>query len=212
MKKINIRIITTEEMLGTASSNPEIHSEYIASKAPDAVSMQQEVEAIGADEVFEKSMTVFPRVDGRPVMWDYQFKGFFKDSVGALRKIPGSESSKLKAFKKEIDGLIFVSPRAISIHFDGDVGVCQRPLRAQTAQGERVALASSESIPAGATMELTITCYVDSDEKMVRECLDYGALRGLGQWRNSGKGRFLWQELDDDGAVIGGNAGEAGVA
>lgn len=212
MKKIHIRIITTEEMLGTASSNPEIHSEYIASKAPDAVSMQQEVEAIGADEVFEKSMTVFPRVDGRPVMWDYQFKGFFKDSVGALRKIPGSESSKLKAFKKEIDGLIFVSPRAIPIHFDGDVGVCQRPLRAQTAQGERVALASSESIPAGATMELTITCYVDSDEKMVRECLDYGALRGLGQWRNSGKGRFLWQELDDDGSVIGGNAGEAGVA
>lgn len=30
---------------------------------------------------------------------------------------------------------------------------------------------------------------------MVRECLDYGVLRGLGQWRNSGKGRFEWEEV-----------------
>lgn len=40
---------------------------------------------------------------------------------------------------------------------------------------------------------------------MVVECLNYGRLRGLGQWRNSGKGRYLWQELDDGGSVIGGN-------
>ena len=47
-----------------------------------------------------------------------------------------------------IDGLIFIAPRQIPIKFDGEMGICQRPLRAQTAQGERVALASSESIPA----------------------------------------------------------------
>lgn len=28
---------------------------------------------------------------------------------------------------------------------------------------------------------------------------------GFGQWRNSGKGRHLWDELDADGNVIGGN-------
>lgn len=27
----------------------------------------------------------------------------------------------------------------------------------------------------------------------------------LRQWRNSGKGRFVWDLLDENGAVIGGN-------
>ena len=33
------------------------------------------------------------------------------------------------------------------------------------------------------------------DAETVREWLDYGALRGLFQWRNSGKGRFEWEEV-----------------
>lgn len=197
MKQIKVRITTTEEMLGTASANPEIHSEFIASKAPDAPKMAEEVEAVGAEEVFEKAMTVFPKVNGSPIMWDYQWKGFFKDTCSSLRKVTGTESSKIKAFKKEIDGLIFVEPRAIPITFEGEMGVCQRPLRGQTPQGERIALASSESIPAGATMEFTITCMLDNQEAAVREWLDYGKWRGIGQWRNSGKGRFTWEEVKD---------------
>lgn len=117
----------------------------------------------------------------------------------------GTKSSKIKAFKKEIDGLIFPEPRQIKINFDGDIGNCQRPLRASTAQGERIALANSETIPSGATIEFTVVCLVDSYIDTVKEWLDYGKYRGLGQWRNSGKGRFLWQELDKDGNVIGGN-------
>ena len=118
MTEIRVRVTTTEEMLGTASANPDIHEEFIASKAPDAKSTEEEIAAIGVEEAFEKQMTVFPRVDGNPIMWDYQWKGFFKDTCSALRKITGehgTESSKIKAFKKEIDGLIFVFPRAIQI-------------------------------------------------------------------------------------------------
>lgn len=196
MKTLKVKITTTEEILGTASSNPEIHEEFIASKAPDAMTREEEVAAIGAEEVFDKSMTVFPRdAEGNPIAWDYQWKGFFKDACGMLRKIPGTECSKIKAFKKEIDGLVFVYPRQIPINFDGDVGICQRPLRAQTAQGERVALASSESIPAGATMEFEIKLMLDSHEKAIIEMLDYGIDRGFGQWRNSGKGRFTYEIL-----------------
>ena len=193
MKEIKVKVTFIEDILGTASANPEIHREFIAGNAPDAPSMEEEVAAIGAEGVFEKGMTVFPRVDGKPIAWDYQWKGFFKDACGMLRKVPGSECSKIKAYKKEIDGLVFIEPRAIPIVFDGEIGICQRPLRGQTAQGERIALASSESIPAGATMEFSVKCLCDSHMPAIIEMLNYGVLRGFGQWRNSGKGRFTYQ-------------------
>lgn len=193
---MKIKVTFLDEVLGTASADPEIHNDFIASKAPDAPSREEEIEAIGVDGVIEKSKTVFPRnAKGEPILWDYQIKGFFKDACGMLRKVKGSASEGIKAYKKEIDGLIFVSPRQIDIMFDGKIGSCQRPLRAQTAQGERVALANSETIPAGATIEITIQCLSGTHEKAVREWLDYGKLRGIGQWRNSGKGRFDWEEI-----------------
>lgn len=197
-KVLKVRVTMFEEILGTASANPEIHEEFIASKAPDAPSREEEVAAIGAEEVFEKGMTVFPRdKNGKPIVWDYQWKGFFKDACAALRKVPKSECGKIKAYKKEIDGLIFPEPRQIPILFDGDIGICQRPLRGQTAQGERIALASSECIPAGASMTFDIRMLLPDHEKAVREMLNYGKLRGFGQWRNSGKGRFPYEVLDE---------------
>ena len=196
MKEIKAKITFTEELLGTASSDPEVHKTYIASKAPNAPKLEEEVKALGADNVAEKSMTIFPRdKDGNPILWDYQIKGFFKDSCSALRKVTGTASSKIKAYKKEIDGLIFVFPREIKLNLNGEIGICERPLRAQTAQGERVALASSETVPAGSSAKITIRCLSDAHEKAVREWLDYGQLKGLGQWRNSGKGRFTWEEI-----------------
>jgi hypothetical protein len=73
------------------------------------------------------------------------------------------------------------------------VGRCERPLRAQTAQGERVALASSETVPAGCTLEFTVIALREDLLDYVEEWLDYGGLRGFGQWRNSGKGCFTWE-------------------
>lgn len=198
MKEMKVRLEFFEEVLGTASSDPEIHEKYIASNAPDAPSRKEEVEALGAEEVFEKSMTVFPRLDdGKPFLWDYQIKGFFKDSCRMLRMVKGTPSSAIKAYKKEIDGLIFVKERQIRFLFEGEIGICQRPLRASTAQGERIALSSSETVPAGSAIEFTIQCMVDSDMAAVIEWLDYGDLRGIGQWRNSGKGRFKWRDITD---------------
>lgn len=198
MKSLKVKITFTEEMLGTASNNPEIHRTYIASKSADALKIEEEVAAVGVDEVVENSMTVFPRNEnGEPILWDYQIRGFFKDTCSALKKVSGTESSKIKAFKKEIDGLIFVEPRQIPFNCSGEIGECQRPLRASTAQGERIALAHSETIPVGSSIEFSIIMLSDSHEKAVREWLDYGKYRGLGQWRNSGKGRFEWEEINE---------------
>lgn len=206
MKELKVRLTFTEAILGMSPGNDDIYREFIGSKAPDASTVEDEVERLGADAVVEKGMTVFPRMeDGRPFLYDYQIKGFFKDTCGALRRVKGTKSADIKAFKKETDRLIFPRPRMIPFKFDGEVGLCQRPLRAQTAQGERIALSISEEIQAGAQVEFSILMLNDDHEKLVKEWLDYGKLSGIGQWHNSGKGRFEWEELDANGNVIGGN-------
>lgn len=199
---MKVKIVFEDEVLGTASANPDIHREYIASNSKDSQSREEEVAAIGVDGAVEKSMTVFPRSNGNPIFWDYQIKGFFKDACSMLARVGGkgngvNESGKLKAYKKIIDGMIFVAPRKIDISIPegAKIGSCQRPLRGQTAQGERIALANSETVPEGSSIDLDITCLDATHEKAVREWLNYGKLRGIGQWRNSGKGRFKWEEL-----------------
>lgn len=213
MEKLHVKLTFVEPILGTAPNNEEIYRDFIGSKAPDAATIEDEVAAVGADEVAEKGMTVFPRdPDGKPILWDYQVRGFFKDAcsmlsrltvkevdpaTGKAKKTVKNESGKMTAFKKTIDGLIFVEPRMIPLNFDGEIGICQRPLRAQTMQGERVALAMSEEIPAGATAEFTVLCLDPGHIKAVKEWLDYGSLRGIGQWRNSGKGRFIYEIIEE---------------
>lgn len=200
MGKFKIRITFEEECLGTASQNPDIQRDYISSKAPDALSKAEEIAAIGQEAYEEKQMTVFPRDNkGNPIFYDYQIKGFFKDACSMLKRCKGEKyakhSSALTAFKKEIDGLIFVFPRKIKINIPkgGRIGDLQRPLRASTAQGERITLARSETIPAGSWIDIEIDCLKDSLKDAVREWLEYGTLRGIGQWRNASYGRFKWE-------------------
>lgn len=211
MKTLKVRLTLTEEALGMMPTSKEVHEEFIASKAPDAPSIEEEVEAVGVEEVVEKQKTVFPRMaDGTPFFWDYQMRGMIKDALGMLKRATGTIASKMTAYKKTVDGLIFVQERKIPIHLGGEMGDCQRPLRASGPSGERVALAHSETIPAGSWCEFTFELWKDDLDDAIRECLDYGRRRGLAQWRNSGKGIFEWDELDDDGNIIGGNHTEEG--
>ena len=201
METIKIRLTFIEKVLGTAPNNEDVYKDFIASKAPEAKSVEDEIEALGVDAVVEKGMTVFPKdADGNPILWDYQIKGFFKDSCSMLARVgkagKPNESSKMKAYKKIIDGLIFPYPRQIVLHSPSGIGVCQRPLRAQTPQGERVALAMSEELPAGTWCEFEIKCLTEDVIPAVFEWLEYGVLRGIGQWRNSGCGRFTYEVTD----------------
>ena len=201
---MRVHIDFIDEILGTAAGSKDIHGDYIASKAPDAMTKEEEIETFGEDEFRAKGKTVFPRDDkGNPIFWNYQWKGFFKSAASALNKLPGTQSYKIRTrFKKEIDLGIFPfadasnkGNRAIVIHTDESIGECQRPLRAQTMQGERVAIADSESIAPGAWCEFDIYMLNPKNKKLVEEWLDYGALNGMGQWRNSGKGAFTWREI-----------------
>lgn len=198
MKQMKVRIEFLEDILGTANADKDVHSEFIASKAPDAPTREEEVASLGVEEVEHKEMTIFPHLeDGTPFLWDYQIRGFFKSAAQAMSYIGGK--SKLTAYKKKVDLLVFVKERKIPLIIpEGkEMGNCQRPLRASTMQGDRVALANSETCPAGTTAEFTIEVLQDDLMKHVIEWLDYGKYNGLGQWRNSGAGSFVWTDITD---------------
>lgn len=202
MMTAKVLVTFEDELLGTCSGNTEIHSQFIASKSADADKQAEELAALPAVELEEQSKTIFPRLDGKPFLWDYQVKGFFKDAALAMIESDGSCISTGEAqkklnmtkytYKRTIDNQIFISPRKIMLELPagGVIGDCQRPLRAMTMRGERIALAQSETVPAGTTMEFTITLMHSRLEPFVLEALKYGAFKGFGQWRNSGKGRF----------------------
>lgn len=183
-----------EPLLGTVPLNPDLYGEWVGSKNPNGL-QEDEMESLDwckAEEI-EKGTTGFHRADdGKPILYDYQVKGFLKDACGMLRRVKGTGSEKLTAYKKVIDGLVFIKPRRIGIELAGDIGILERPLRAQTAQGERVALARSEYAPVGSKIRFTLLVLSSKDvkESLLREWLEYGALRGLGQWRNASYGSF----------------------
>lgn len=183
----------TEPILGTVPKDKAVYESYIASKTELVdEALTEELATVPVSE--EKGWTGFHEVDGQPILYDYVVKGFFKDACSMLRRVKGTKSAKVRAYKKIIDGLIFVEPRRIPFNLNGgEMDVLERPLRAHTAQGERVSLARSDTVPAGATLEFTITILGEVSEDLLREWLDYGRLRGLGQWRNSGWGRFEYE-------------------
>ena len=92
-KILKVKITFLEPVLGTWPSNQNVARDFIASKSPDAATIEDEVAALGADAVADKGMTVFPRNEnGEPVLYDYQIKGFFKDSCGMLARVGGKAS------------------------------------------------------------------------------------------------------------------------
>ena len=201
---MKIKLTLTEELLGTKAANPDVFADYIASKHPSGTPQKDELD--NAEHREEAGTTVFHRMNGQPGIYDYQVKGFFKDSCAALnrfdkelREVNGKALEKLSAFKSKIDGAIFVFPRFIPLVLPAGtaIGICERPLRAETAQGPRVSLCRSETTPPGTTLEIDIQIFSKELSPYVELFLNYGKLRGLGQWRNSGKGRFTWELLPE---------------
>jgi len=197
---IKVELEFTEPLLGTLPGDEKLAEEYVMSKHPDGV---QEDEKVSLPEEIKKSSSYFARNSkDNPILWDYQIKGFFKDACSMMRRV--SPIDELKAHKKIIDGLVFVTPRQIplilpakssSMDKGKSLSFTERPLRISTPKGERTALARSETAPAGTKIQIEILLLKPSLKKYIVNWLDYGILRGLGQWRNSGMGRFKWRML-----------------
>jgi hypothetical protein len=209
---VKIIITLTEEMLGTKALPADVFEEYIGEGCPDSTLIKKEVEnaknteaEVRAASDGQPPVTVFHRnAAGDLIIYDYQVKGFLKEAGDILRQCekdePDPDTGKKKrrkwaSAKKKIDNFVFVSPREIVLGVPkGLQAICERPLRAMTMQGERVSIARSETIPARTQFAVEITLLPGGPvtEEMICHALDYGRFKGLGQWRNSGKGRFTW--------------------
>lgn len=198
---MKIEITLTEPMLGTLAGNPEIAKDFIQSKHPDGIQLD-EMHAETPEGEVGKSSTVFNRENGKVFVWDYQIRGFLKEALGALGDSGEFTQEQLKkaqltkwTHKRTVDNQIFVNPRKVFVEFAGETTWCERPIRVMTMQGERVSVARSEEVPAGAKLACEIIIRKDSLVDYVVEALNYGKFKGLGQWRNSGKGRFEWKQI-----------------
>ena len=200
MKAMKIRLTNLTPILGTWPADPEIASKYIASLAPNAETAKEEVERIGAAEYEAKQMTVFFRnLDTmNPVIPEHMIRGFFKAACEAMRRSSDPvKSKKVSAYKKVITQTFIIAEHYIEFEdvSNDEIQINQRPLRASTPQGDITALSSAEEIPAGKHLTFTLYLLDENQEDLARELLDYGIFSGLGQWRNAGYGKFIWECL-----------------
>lgn len=191
-----IKLTFIEPLLGTLAGDKEIAKEFILANNPAGDTAEEEQAHRDPRELLEKASSIFARTaDGKPMLWNYQMKGFFKDACSALRRATvklGEKSRELKAHKKVIDGCIFVSPRQIPLQVVGELFWLERPVRAQTAQGERIALLRSEAVPGGSSLICQVKMLDTDLWSVLEDWLTYGKDRGLGQWRNASYGSFEW--------------------
>lgn len=187
--KYHVKLTMITEMLGSQPT-VDVATEFIAAK--NDIELPHD-EAMALPEALERGTTVFHKVDGQPVLFDYSIKGFVKE---AARTLNGSEDvSSVKNLLAKVSKWLFIEPRIIPLILPegGQIAFNERPLRAQTAQGPRVALSRSEQLPVGTTLEFDIVVLAagkELTEKVLGGLLDYGYFQGLGQWRSGSWGRF----------------------
>jgi len=209
---MDVELTMLEPLLGSCPGDKEVFEKFIASKAPTQERQDEEIDAMTVDEEVEKSSTIFPKDKDGLFLWDYTIRGFIKESMLVLIELDEIKEPKKWVVRKAVDSTVIVEPRRIRL-LDASGNPIEkaeealgRTLRAQTQQGERVALARSEVLPAGTRIRFLITSLVTENrqkkswacigKETLSQCLDYGVIKGLGQWRSGGYGRFSWEEIE----------------
>jgi hypothetical protein len=191
-----LKVIFTAPVLGSQPTR-DIATEYIARK--NGMELPQD-ESEMLPEKLERGTTVFHRnQNGNPCLLGYHLVGFLKESA---RVQNGKVVGGVKNLRSKAASCIFIRDRIIPLHVpeDAEIEYCERPLRAETAMGPRVALARSEMLPEGTWFETGLEVLDgEMSEEVLRDLLDYGYFRGLCQWRGSGAyGNFRYELRQED--------------
>jgi len=215
------------DLIGSQSNDAEVRLKHLAEKSKLSPKiLTAELSEMPPEDLVSKGTSVFYRDrTGAPAMRNYQFKGFLKESSGILLerlegRLAAKDSNQMVRFevggeyakramsvythKGILDNEVHVHPYFIAV--SGGLGPeLTRPLRCETMQGPRVALATSETIPAGGVFGVHLSVHRPELVEWILCCLDSGIDKGLGQWRNSSAGTFVW-ELSTREVVYGMNA------
>lgn len=197
------RLTGKTSILGSQPGDPQVRTNFLASKAPTQEQGNMETSILPEND---KGCTVFlrdPENGGGLCLMDYTLVGFFKGAAKANMAVNG-----IKSVGSNVGTYVFTAPRVIPNLRNGQIvkapdRILERSLRAETMQGPHTSLAASEVINVPWTIEFQVTLLLNegtSRSKAVtwgalEDVLDYGALKGLGQWRNGGYGRFIWEEM-----------------
>jgi len=195
-KKFRITII--EDILGSWPADRDLYTHYVAAKAPNDLLKADETDAF-PDRAEGCGQTVFPQDETGYYLMDYHIKGFMKEAGNVLK-----DQLQITGMRAKLDNLAFIKPRRIYFHrMNGDLvteydDIKERSLRCNTAQGPRTSLAASELIKAPVYLEFELWL-LDNDKDVDWEglfwLLEYGQLKGLGQWRNGGWGAFEFKDI-----------------
>lgn len=190
-------------ILGAQAANPRVHSEFIAAKAASITKAEEETGML--PENFEqRGLTVFLRDGNTLCLADYVIKGFLKEALGALKSQLG-----IVAPASKVDNFVLITPAYLRFSKGGEEvtapdEIFERPLRAMTMQGPRVSVSASETIDAGWELTFTVALLDNPSSPkskaltfdVIEQAMDYGAFKGLGQWRNGQNGRFVWEVVE----------------
>jgi hypothetical protein len=158
----------------------------------------EETQNTAVDEEAERPETGFCQDENGLYIEHYMIKGFLKEAMIALKgqlKIMGRSKQPSimgdNSIKSAVNRYIHVFPEKIYLqHDEPDGQIVERPLMADTPQGKRVALATSDYVDRGTKIECQV-CVIKNpffEMKHIKDAFSYGEFSGLGQWRSARKG------------------------
>lgn len=191
-----LKIVFLTPVLGSQPTK-QVASEFLARKAGFGELPEAEIESL--PDALERGTTVFHKdAKGTPMVAHHHVKGMLKNAAQVFN---GKVVGGVKNLKSKVNNLVFIQPHLIPLTIpDGEeMTFNERPLRAETAMGPRVALARSEQLPEGTAFTCKIVVFPgEISENILRELLNYGMFMGLGQWRNGGYGQFRYELTKED--------------
>jgi hypothetical protein len=194
LEKKDVHLRTITKILGTAPT-VDVYTGHVATKIREHSDYsEEEAEARGVEEaetidhIEGKGLTGFHSGEHGLFLYEYMINGFLKSAIESITEA-GVIPKKIPAYKKWIDRLIHIEPRRIYLGKTEPDGILERPLRAQTRQGDRVTVTASEFLEPPLDIKFTVGVMKNSkglNWDALMAAFDYAAIVGLAQWRGSG--------------------------